>query len=515
MPTFSDEEMLDRLRLRSYLHAVRRRWLSVLLVTVIVAGIGLALSLTQSPSYRAHSDVELEPTAADITKNNGLDSIDIATQVQLVTSIAVADLVQEQLHLSERPDLTKRITAQPVGVSRVIRITATGGSAQGAADLANAVATGYLSDRGATAKQLFDATTSTLVQQQDDLAKRIADVEKQLSQNPRNTQLISQRQNLLGQLGEVSAQLTTFRSLKTGPTGGGQVISEASPPAKPYSPRVVFNTIIAVIIGLIIGVGVALLRDRFDDVLYDPDSMRLNAGRWPVVAEIPAFSTGGGSAVLPADMDPHSPAGEAFGGLAVNVRYLLAKAMQGNRSAVVLVMSSRSKEGKSTLATNLAISVAKVGIKTTLVDADLRNGAVASMFGLDPELPGLAEGVSGLSIEEAGVDVGIDNLTVLPAGVRPPNPNELLASSRMKSTIKRMTRGNKLVVIDAPPAIVADAFELLDSVDLVLVVVRAGVSHRREMTSLMERLHQLGAPSVAVVANDVHSDAPATYYPTP
>jgi capsular exopolysaccharide synthesis family protein len=177
-------------------------------------------------------------------------------------------------------------------------------------------------------------------------------------------------------------------------------------------------------------------------------------------------------------------------------------------------MSSRAREGKSTVASNLAISVAKVRIQTTLVDADLRYGAVASMFGLDPDLPGLAEGVSGLSIDEAAVDVGIDNLAVVPAGVRPPNPNELLASSRMKATIKRMTRGNKLVVIDAPPAIVADAFELLDSVDLVLVVVRAGVSHRREMNSLIERLHQLGASSVAIVANDVHVDAPATYYPT-
>jgi adenine deaminase len=61
---------------------------------------------------------------------------------------------------------------------------------------------------------------------------------------------------------------------------------------------------------------------------------------------------------------------------------------------------------------------------------------------------------------------------------------------------------------------VADGFELLDSVDLVLVVVRAGSSHRREMSSLLERLHQLGAKSVALVANDVHVDSPSTYYPT-
>jgi capsular exopolysaccharide synthesis family protein len=513
VPAFSDEEMLDRLRLRSYLHAVRRRWLSVLLVTVVVAGIGLALSLSQSPSYRAHSDVELEPTVSDLSKNAGLDSIDVATQVQLVTSLAVAELVQSDLQLSERPDLTKRVTVQPVGVSRIIRITATGSTAQGAADFANAVAKAFLTNRGTTAKQLYDAATGSLVQQQDDLTKSIADVEQRLAKHPRSTRLTTQRQNLLIQLGDISAQLNTLRTANPGTTGSGQLVSEAVPPAKPYSPRVVLNLFIATVIGLILGVGVALLRDRFDDVLYDPDAVRLNAGRWPVIAEIPAFGSGGGSSVLPADMDPHSPAGEAYAGLAVNVRYLLAKAMQGQRSAVVLVMSSRSQEGKSTLATNLAISVAKVGIRTTLVDADLRGGALASMFGLDSELPGLAEGVAGLSIEDAAVDVGIDNLKVLPAGVRPPNPNELLASSRMKATIKRMTRGNKLVVLDAPPAIVADGFELLDSVDLVVVVVRAGVSHRREMVSLLERLHQLGASSVAIVANDVHVDTPGTYYP--
>jgi capsular exopolysaccharide synthesis family protein len=514
VPAFSDEEMLDRLRLRSYLHAVRRRWLSVLIVTVVIAGIGLALSLAQSPSYRAHTDVELEPTAADITKNNALDTIDIATQVQLVTSVGVATQVQQDLSMSDRPNLTKQITAQPVGVSRVIRITATSKSASGAADLANAVATAYLANRGATAKTLYDATTTTLIQQQDDLAKRIAQVQKDLNKTPQNAQLITQRQNLLGELGDVTAQLTTFRSLKAGPGGGGQVISEATQPTKPFSPRVVFNTIIAMIIGLIVGIGVALLRDRFDDVIYDPDAVRLNSGRWPVVAEIPTFASSQGSGVLPADADPHSPAGEAFAGLAVNVRYLLAKEMQGSRSAVVLVMSPRAQEGKTTAATNLAISVAKVGVKTTLADADLRRGHVANMFGLDSELPGLAESVAGLATEDNTIEVGIDNLKVLPAGTRPPNPNELLASARMKATIKRLSRGSKLVVLDAPPAIVADGFELLDSVDLVLVVVRAGSSHRREMSSLLERLHQLGARSVAVVANDVHVDSPATYYPT-
>lgn len=513
MPAFSDEEMLDRLRLRSYLHAVRRRWLSVLLVTVLVAGIGLALSLTQSPSYRAHTDVELEPTALDLTKNNGLDSVDIATQVQLVTSTAVADLVQKDLGLSDPPKLTKIITAQPVGVSRVIRITATSGKAQDASAYANAVAKAYLSNRSEQAKQLYDATTTSLVQEQDDLAGRIATVEKKLAKSPQNSVLISRRQNLVGQLGNVSAQLTTFRSLQTGPGGGGQIIASATKPASPYSPRIVLNTVIATIIGAILGFGVALLRDRFDDVLYDTDAVRLNAGRWPVVAEIPTFSTAGGSAVLPADVDPHSAAGEAFAGLAVNVRYLLAKEMTGSRSAVVLVISSRSKEGKTTVATNLAISVAKVGIKTTLADADLRQGAVANMFGLDNELPGLAEAVAGLSVDDSALEVGIDNLTVLPAGTRPPNPNELLASSRTKATIKRMARGNKLVVLDAPPAIVADGFELLDSVDLVLAVVRAGSSHRREMSALIDRLHQLGARSVAIVANDVHVDSPATYYP--
>jgi capsular exopolysaccharide synthesis family protein len=501
------------LRLRSYLHAVRRRWLSVLLVTVLVAGIGLGLSLLQSPTYRAHTDIELVPTATDLSKNQGLDATDIATQVQIVTSVAVAELVQADLHLSKTPVLTKRVTAQGVNVSRIIRITATAGSAQSAADWANAVAKAYLTERGIQAKQIYDTATNSLVQQQDDLSKRLGDVEKQLDKQQNNAQLIAQKQNLLAQLGDVYTQLTTLRSLNSGAGGGGEIITGATPPGQPFSPRIVLNTIIATIIGAILGIGVALLRDRFDDVLYDPDAVRLNAGRWPVVAEIPAFQTAGGSAVLPADSDPHSPAGEAFAGLAVNVRYLLAKEMTGSRSAVVLVMSSRAKEGKTTVATNLAISVAKVGIKTTLVDADLRQGRVANMFGLDNELPGLAESVAGLSVEDSALEVGIDNLTVLPSGMRPPNPNELLASSRMKASIKRMTRGHKLVVLDAPPAIVADGFELLDSVDLVLVCVRAGSSHRREMTALIDRLHQLGARSVAIVANDVHVDTPATYYP--
>ncbi|GAA5141814.1 hypothetical protein GCM10023340_04160 [Nocardioides marinquilinus] len=506
MGTGAAEEATDRARLRSHLQALRRRWLLVVVVLVLTTGGSLAYSLTRTPDYRSSTEVLIEPTTADATRSTtgGITDEEVATQVQVVTSQRVADAVIADLGLPEGVDLARSMTVEPVGPSRILRITASASDPDDAAAIANAVAAAYLTDRTAGSQQLYQETRTLLTTRQSTISSRLQAVEKVLdSAKGAPPEAVAERQKLLGELGQVSAQLNDLDlAAQGGDSTGGRVITEAEPPATPATPRVWLNLGLAAVIGLILGIGAALLRHRFDDIVYEPQAVRQALRGSPLLATIPRWDDDRFDARLVSVVAGHSAAGEAFGGLGVNVRFLLSTRERGEGAPVVMVASARPLEGKSTVAANLAVAVARVGQRVTLVDADLRRGSLAGRFGLDPGLPGLSDLLADPGAEPTPFDVGIDHLGVIPCGTVPPNPTELLASHRMHAMLASLRESADLVVVDVPPMIVADGLELNDSVDLTLLVFRHGTSHRRDAASLVDRMFQLSSGSVAGVFVD-------------
>jgi capsular exopolysaccharide synthesis family protein len=160
-----------------------------------------------------------------------------------------------------------------------------------------------------------------------------------------------------------------------------------------------------------------------------------------------------------------------------------------SRSRVVMVSSASMSEGKTATAANLAVAAARVGLRTVLIDADLRRPAVAKRFGLG-RTTGLSDALlNGEPPESHAVDVGVDDLLVLPAGTIPPNPAELLASPAMRALQQSLLRKYDLVVIDTPAVLaVPDALEIGPYVDLAIMVGRVGQTSRRRLGAAIERL---------------------------
>jgi capsular exopolysaccharide synthesis family protein len=177
------------------------------------------------------------------------------------------------------------------------------------------------------------------------------------------------------------------------------------------------------------------------------------------------------------------------------------------------VSSSVAGDGKTSTAANLAVAAARVGLRTLLVDADLRRSTIAKRFGM-PRGTGLSDLLlSGGSLVDQTLDVGVDNLRVLPAGTVPPNPNELLASPAMQALHHQILSQVDLVIYDTPAVLaVPDALELGRHVDFAVLVGRAGSTGRRQLQAAIERLTQVGTDVAGTVLNDISGKADGYYY---
>ena len=208
--------------------------------------------------------------------------------------------------------------------------------------------------------------------------------------------------------------------------------------------------------------------------------------------------------------DPRSPAAEAYRTLRTNIQFsTIDKPLRR-----MLLTSAGPDEGKSTTLANLAVAMAQAEMKVIVLDCDLRRPAqhdifkVANTEGLTSMFLGRGGGQPGLSaaahMEPPLQATAVPNLTVLPSGPTPPNPAELLGSTRMDSILEELTRRADVVLLDTPPVIaVTDAAVLSAKVDGCLLVVGAGVAKRDQLRRARAALEAVHANVLGVVVNNV------------
>lgn len=191
---------------------------------------------------------------------------------------------------------------------------------------------------------------------------------------------------------------------------------------------------------------------------------------------------------------------EAYKSLRTNVLFSLQK--DGCRK--LMVTSSLAGEGKSTVATQLAVSFAQMGASVLMADCDLRRGKVHRLFDAKRS-PGLANVLAGFSdINTAVQKTRIDNLYLLPAGVVPPNPAELLASGRMDVLMEELSKSFDYIIMDTSPInVISDALPLAGRVDGVIVVARQNYTDRDSLAKCIKNLEFASAKVLGVVFNDV------------
>jgi capsular exopolysaccharide synthesis family protein len=213
-----------------------------------------------------------------------------------------------------------------------------------------------------------------------------------------------------------------------------------------------------------------------------------------------------------AGRDPRNPVSEAYRSLRTNLTF----ANLEKPPKTIVFTSALPQDGKSTSAANLSITLAQQGIRTLLVDADLRRGVLHSVFGIESD-PGLTNALMGqCDVTEAirKIDLGESGiLDFLPSGPYPPNPAEVLGSQRMRALIEKIEAMYDLVVIDsAPLTAVTDAAVLGTKVDGVVLVARANVTERGALTYAVQQLASVRAPILGCILNDVEFRRDARYY---
>lgn len=307
-----------------------------------------------------------------------------------------------------------------------------------------------------------------------------------------------------------------------------RVVDPAMIPTTPARPAKLRNIALAFLVGLVGGIGLALLREYMDNTVKTPDDVEA-LSRLPSLAVVPAFTELNGNSKrvrllgassngdskhveLVAQHYPKSQMSEAFRALRTSL--LLSQAEHPPQ--VILVTSALPREGKTTAAANLAVTFAQLGDRTLLMDADLRKPGVGRLLSLgEGKYAGLSSYLAGVSSLDLVTipHPAIPNLAAIPTGPLPPNPADLLSSQKLADAITELRGKYKFIVVDSPPIMAAtDAVILSVQADGVLLVVRSGETPKEAFTRSRDLLASVRCRMLGVILNGVDASSPEYYY---
>jgi capsular exopolysaccharide synthesis family protein len=490
--------------LRAYLHVLSRRKWIIVLVAVLCVGLSLAYSLVKTPVYSVSATVlvpEQQPNSALNIQNSFLPASDVlirelSDDAQFARGDTVKFAAAKILGYAAGASVGTSVTAD------VITFTASSTDKAAAAQIANAYANAFIVARRANQVNQY-------TQQITALESSIAGLQAQEARmHPGNSQLPALRSSIesLSQ----TVQQTQAASQVAGQVGP-TVIKAAVPPTSPSSPRTLRNAILALIAGLIIGVGVAFLVERLDDGINSREAAEAATRGLPIVGLIPLVDAwkSKGSHHLALVEDPTSSVSEAYRTLRTAIQFLGLD----EPKRVIAVTSAVPDEGKTTVVANLALSFARAGQRVIVVSCDLRRPKLHDFFG-DKDRSGLTTVLLGQCTLSEGVHAVKDEprLRVMPSGPVPPNPAEILSLDRVKEIVNLLADNSDLVLIDCPPVLpVTDALLLSRLADGVLVLAAAKSTSKRDLRRTIELLRQVHAPLLGVVLNRVPLDGGYAY----
>jgi len=326
----------------------------------------------------------------------------------------------------------------------------------------------------------------------------------------------------------MKTKLEETKIQEAGKSKNVSVLDAAIEPLFPVKPKKKLNFLLGALIGLGLGIGISFLIEYFDNSLKSPEEVEKLG--FNLLATIPKIEhdevekkvknkwevpeVGEGEKIesrLITHFDPRSPVSEAYRTLRTNLQFSKIE----DSMKAILVTSSGPKEGKSTSIANLAITLAQMGSKVVLVDTDLRRPVIHSIFGQEKE-NGLTNFMMGqIPIEKATKKTFIDNLFMITSGVLPPNPSELLGSTKMEDLIEYLKENYDIVLFDSPPVIaVTDAAVLSTKVDCVFLVISSGQTNRDAIVRATTLLGNVKARLLGAVLNNVNyeSNYGSSYY---
>lgn len=459
--------------------ARRRKWV-ILQAFAVVFVAALAYSLVQTEKYTASASllfIDPPQVVANASNNASSDPTrEAATNSALVQLPQVARYASNLLGGRVSPaDILSSVTVDTGGgTSNLVTINAVSPSPGEAARIANAYGNGYIAFRRETDRA---AIITSIQQLQGNLAALPPD----------------QRSGAAGV--QLQRQIATLQAAEALSTGGAKLVQSATAPVSPSSPNTKRNLALSVVVGIVLGFLLAALLDRLDQRLRTVDDLGRVYGL-PILAEIPRSRQIAHPDLRQFDERPEA---EPFRMLRTNLRYLSLR----RELRSILVVSPMRGDGKSTIARHLAATMAAMGDRVVLVDADLhRHQTINSDRGLSTVL--LGDPIENV-LHSARVGVAADDdrrLDVLPAGPPTPNPSELLDGEGMRLLLRDLEEQYELVIVDGPAtSAVSDSLALVPSVSGVLVIGGMGHTTAKTARDLCRQLDLLSGRPLGLVVN--------------
>jgi capsular exopolysaccharide synthesis family protein len=291
-------------------------------------------------------------------------------------------------------------------------------------------------------------------------------------------------------------------------TSNIRIVDLAEIPRAPASPNKAINLILGAFGGLLFATSLAFFFEYFDDRIKSPAEIKTDLGL-PFLGMIPALANGtdGASPLLNRGVEP----GFAEALRTVRTNVLFSSTVAGAQALVIT--SSGPGEGKTVVASNLALALAQTGQRVLLVDADMRRPRVHEVMDRRQE-PGLSNVLTGdTKLSDAILEIDKTGLSILPAGHIPPNPAELLGSQRFRELLEALKGHFAWVIVDTPPVMaVTDAPLVAHIADGVLFVVGAEMTSKSLAQTAVEQLINADAHLVGAVLNRVDLTHNSYYY---
>ena len=340
-----------------------------------------------------------------------------------------------------------------------------------------------------------EANLGQVITQYEEQMQKLPVMERQQASLLRNTKVNQEVYAFLLQKSEES------RIAAASTLGVVDIIDPAIVPSNPIKPVKEKNLLLGLLLGCMVGIGAAFLRNSLDDTIKDVDTARRELGL-TLLSQIPhigGLEDKGIQNALIVQKEPKSPASEAFRSLRTAIHYSAVT----SQKQVLLVTSTFPAEGKSTIVANLSITMAQTGATVLLMDCDLRRPSLHEIFG-HSKVPGLSEVLVGdAEFEKTIHNTGIPGLDFVSAGTTPPNPSELLGSPQMGKLLGTLKERYDYILLDAPPVLaVTDAPLLAASVNMVIVVMEAGRVPVKAAQRVRDLLAGIGKPAAGLIFNN-------------
>ena len=504
----------------------QRIWL-VVLATVLVAGMTYGLSITTIPTYSATTTLSINPgsdPSSDPYSSYRLSTEVAPTYVEQIKSPVISSQVMQRLGVRYDPE--KVVTVSQVRDTQLIQVTAVHSNPGLAQAIADTTAQVFVEQNSSVQRARYQAGLADIEAQIAGIEGQIGDTQKAIAStgDPTDPDNLRMPEFARLELTRLETELTSlqtryvillrsaedFRLAMARYTDTLSVFAPAELPLVPVAPRILLNTVLGLISGLVLGVSTAFLLEYLDDSIRSPEDLEKGLGLQALGVIGLMKDVHGLTDALVTAPQRRAATLEAYHVLRTNLGF----SDVDNPNGSILVTSAGPREGKSTTLVNLGIVMAQAGRNVVLVDTDLRRPSLHKFFDLKN-----AQGLSDLLLQPGLPDdsllqaTGVEGLRILTSGPLPKNPPDVLGSKKMGQIVEALRQQADMVLLDSPPVIgMADASLLAAQAQNAVLVVDIEQTPRDVLRQAKELLEKADARVLGAIVNRLAPSRRGGYY---